>query len=108
MTAAAKKVQLIQPLDGEPEYVPVPYRVYRVLKGNIDAALKAAPEGDSRSLRLDEYVDNTVVRIKELLSQEELARRMNVTQDSISNFERQEKVTAKVLSKVQTAPKARR
>lgn len=111
MTETAKKVQVIQSLDGEPEYVLVPYRVYRALKSKIDLALtKSAPEKDFRSFRLDEYVDNPVAlaRIKARLSQEDLARRMRVTQAYISKLERQEKVTAKVLSKVQTALKGKR
>lgn len=110
MTEPAKKVQVIQSLDGEPEYVLIPYRVYRVLKGKIDAALKTAPEGDYRPFRMDEYVDNPVAlaRIKARLSQEELARRMGVTQAYISKLERQGKVTAKMLSKVQAALKSKR
>lgn len=108
MTAAAKKMQVIQSLDGKPEYVLLPYRVYRALKSKIDDALtKSSPEEDYRVFRVDEYVDNPVAlaRIKARLSQEELARRMGVTQAYISKLERQDRVTTKVLSKVRAALK---
>ncbi len=110
MTATAKKMQVIQSLDGKPEYVLVPYRVYRALKSKIDDALsKATSEEDYRPFNLDKYVDNPVAlaRIKARLSQEELAQRMSVTQAYISKIERQDKVTAKVLDKVLAALKGK-
>lgn len=108
MTATAKKVQVIQSLDGKPEYVLVPYGVYRSLKSEIDAALKSTnADDDYRPFSLDEYVDNPVAlsRIKARLSQQELAERMGVTQAYISKIERQESVSAKVLDKVSSALK---
>lgn len=66
-------------------------------------------EKDYQSFRLDEYVDAPVAlaRIKARMSQEELAQRMGVTQAYISKLERQDKVTVKVLSKVQAALKGK-
>lgn len=108
MSSTAKKIQVIQSLDGKPEYVLVPYSVYRSLKSKIDDALAKQPaDEDFRPFGLDEYVDNPVAlaRIKARLSQQELADRMGVTQAYISKIERQEKVTAKVMDKVTAALK---
>lgn len=110
MTATAKKVQVIQSLDGKPEYVLVPYSVYRSLKTKIDAALtKSTPNDDFQPYHLAEYVDNpaALARIKARLSQKELATRMGVTQAYVSKIERQDTVSAKVLDKVVTAIKRR-
>jgi ribosome-binding protein aMBF1 (putative translation factor) len=52
-----------------------------------------------------DYVDNPIAlaRIKAGITQEELAKRMNVTQAYISKIEAQDKVTAKMLQKVKDA-----
>lgn len=108
MSATAKKVQVIQSLDGKPEYVLVPYSVYRSLKSKIDAALtNTTPDEEYRPFKLDEYVDNPVAlaRIKARISQQDLADRMGVTQAYISKIERQDEVTPKVLERVQAALK---
>jgi transcriptional regulator with XRE-family HTH domain len=51
---------------------------------------------------LDDYVDNPVAlaRMKAHITQKELALRMNVTQAYVSKIERQEKVTPKLLARV--------
>lgn len=52
-----------------------------------------------------DYVDNPIAlaRIKAGITQEELAKRMKVTQAYISKIEAQDKVTAKMLQKVKKA-----
>jgi len=100
------KLQTIQSLDGKDEYVLVPMSVYGVLKETIDSELAAQSGGDDYvPFVLEDYVDNPValVRIKAGLSQSELAQRLNVSQGYISKVERQERVTAKLLSKVERA-----
>lgn len=52
-----------------------------------------------------DYIDNPIAlaRIKASMTQEELAKRMGVTQAYISKIESQDKVTAKLLQKVKIA-----
>ena len=47
-----------------------------------------------------------VARIKANLTQEELARRMNISQAYISKVERQDKVTLRLLERVKKALKS--
>ncbi len=56
-----------------------------------------------------DYVDNPIAlaRIEAAVTQEELAKRANVTQAYISKVEAQEKVTATLLRKVKIALKNR-
>ena len=51
---------------------------------------------------LENYVDNPIAlsRMKAHITQKELAERMGVTQAYISKIERQEKVTLKLLERV--------
>ncbi len=71
-------LQIIKSIDGKAEYAP---------------------------FELTNYVDNPVAlaRINAVMTQEELATRMSVTQAYISKLEAQSKVTAKVLKKVKAA-----
>jgi len=107
MTANAKKVQVIASLDSKPEYVLIPYQVYRALKTQVDDALNqnSADECAYAPFRVETYVDNPVAlaRIKARLSQEELARRLGVRQAYVRKIENQETVTAKTLTKVKIA-----
>src|SRR3569833_1587005 len=104
MTANAKKVQVIASLDSKPEYVLIPYQVYRALMTQVDDALNqnSADECAYAPFRVETYVDNPVAlaRIKARLSQEELARRLGVRQTYIRKIKNQKSVTAKTLTKV--------
>ena len=55
--------------------------------------------------RVADYVDNPVAlaRIKASISQSELARRLGVSQAYIGKIERQDRVTAKLLTRVSGA-----
>jgi ribosome-binding protein aMBF1 (putative translation factor) len=100
------KLQTIQSLDGKDEYVLVPMSVYGVLKETIDDELAALAEGDDYvPFVLGDYVDNPIAlaRIKAGISQDDLAQRMGVSQGYISKVERQERVTAKLMAKVERA-----
>lgn len=108
MSSALKKIQVIQSLSGEPEYVLLPYDLYQTLRGELDRKLslrKSRHANDYVPFRVEDYVDNPVAlaRIKARISQSELARRLDVSQAYISKVERQEKVTAKLLSRVNRA-----
>ena len=108
MSAALKKIQVIQSLNGEPEYVLLPYEIYQTLRGELDrklSARKPRQASDYVPFRVQDYVDNPVAlaRIKARISQSELARRLDVSQAYISKIERQEKVTAKLLARVSKA-----
>ena len=52
-----------------------------------------------------DYVDNPIVlaRLEAEITQEELAKLMGVTQAYVSKIENQDKVTAKILKKIQLA-----
>jgi ribosome-binding protein aMBF1 (putative translation factor) len=97
---------MIKSIDGKAEYVLLPFDVYNVLRDEIEKALKKKYSGDDYiPFELIDYVDNPVAlaRIHAGITQEELAKRMNVTQVYINKLETQNKVTAKVLKKVKTA-----
>jgi ribosome-binding protein aMBF1 (putative translation factor) len=95
-------LQIIKSMDGKAEYVLLPMNIYTTLRSQIEAALKKKYSSDDYvPFELTDYVDNPValVRIDAGLTQETLAKRMNVTQAYISKLEAQSKVTAKVLKK---------
>lgn len=99
-------LQIIKSIDGKAEYVLLPFNVYNALRDEIEKALKKKYNcEDYISFELTDYVDNPVAlaRINAGITQEELAKRMKVTQAYISKLEAQRKVTAKVLKKIKTA-----
>jgi len=99
-------LQIIKSIDGKAEYVLLPFNVYNALRDEIEEALKKKYSGeDYVPFELTDYVDNPVAlaRINTGITQEELAKRMNVTQAYISKLEAQSKVTAKVLKKIKAA-----
>lgn len=99
-------LQIIKSIDDKSEYVLLPFSVYTALGDEIEKALKKKyGKEDYVSFELTDYVDNPVAlaRINAGITQEELAKRMKVTQAYISKLEAQSKVTAKVLKKVKTA-----
>jgi len=100
-------LQTIKSIDGKDEYVLLPVMVYKALKEEIEdelAGLEAATEEGEEYVPfvLDDYVDNPValVRMKAHITQKELAQRLGVTQAYVSKIERQEKVTPKLLARV--------
>ncbi len=99
-------LQIIKSIDGKAEYVLLPFNIYNALRDEINEALKKKHHSESyEPFELTDYVDNpvTLARINAGISQEELAKRMNVTQAYISKLEAQAKVTAKALKKVRVA-----
>lgn len=100
-------VNVIKSLDGE-EYVLLPVRVSHALRKSIDKKLAEKDDADYEPFELEDYADNPVAlaRIKANITQEELAQRINVSQDYISKVERQDKVTAKLLEHVKKALKS--
>jgi DNA-binding XRE family transcriptional regulator len=108
MSSALKKVQVIHSLNGEPEYVLLPYDLYQALHSEIDRKLAARGgkrDDDYVTFQLEDYVDNPVAlaRIKARVTQAELARRLGVSQAYVSKIERQDRVTAKLLKRVAAA-----
>ena len=84
----------------------LPVNIYHTLHREIEAALKKKYNSqDYLPFELTDYVDNPVAlaRINAEMTQEALAKRMDVTQAYISKLETQSKVTAKVLKKVKAA-----
>jgi len=99
-------LQTIRSVDGKPEYVLLPVGVYNLLRDQIGLALKSKHNiCDYVPFEVKDYVDNPIAlaRIHAGLTQEELAKRMKVTQAYISKLEKQDKVTAKVVKKVKEA-----
>lgn len=108
MSSVLKKVQVIRSLDGEPEYVLLPYDLYQALHIEIDR--KLAARGGTRNddyvpFQLEDYIENPVAlaRIRARVTQAELARRLGVSQAYVSKVERQDRVTAKLLARVTEA-----
>jgi len=102
-------LQTIKSIDGKDEYVLLPVKIFKALQDKIEdelAGLEAAT-GDDQLVPfvLEEYVQSPVslTRIKAGVTQKELARRMGVTQAYISKIEGQDKVTAKLLDKINAA-----
>lgn len=99
-------LQIIKSIDGKAEYVLLPVNVYNALRDEIEEALKKKYSSkDYVPFELTDYVDNPVAlaRINIGMTQETLAKRMDVTQAYISKLEAQTKVSAKVLKKVKMA-----
>lgn len=97
------KPQIIQSLEGKDEYVLLPVPIYIDLQEEIDAKLAKFRKGAA----LTEYITNPIIqaRLNADITQQELAEKMNVSQAYISKLEKQQKVSAKVLAKVDAALK---
>lgn len=96
-------LQIIKSVDGKAEYVLLPIHVYKELREEISLALKKKNlSSEYVPFELSDYVDNPVAyaRINAGITQEELAKRLKVTQAYISKLENQAHVTPKVLKKV--------
>lgn len=101
-------LQIIKSIDGKAEYVLLPVNIYHALRDKIEEALKKKYSSEEYvPFELTDYVDNPIAlaRINAEMTQEELAKRMKVTQAYISKLEAQSNVTAKVLKKVKAAIK---
>jgi ribosome-binding protein aMBF1 (putative translation factor) len=100
-------LQIIKSVEGKDEYVLLPIRIYHALRDQIREKLN---NNDYLTFDPADYVDNPIAlaRIKSGITQEELARRMKVSQAYISKIECQDKVTAKMLQKVKTALEKKR
>ena len=103
-------LQTIKSLDGKDEYVLLPVAVFRALQETIEDELagleaSASKGGDYIPFEVENYVNNPVAlaRIKARVTQEELAKRLGVTQAYISKVENQDKVTAKLVERVAMA-----
>lgn len=108
MECLQMSLQIIKSVDGKAEYVLLPINVYQALREEINQVLKKKNISDEYvPFKLEDYVDNPVAyaRINADLTQEELAKRMKVTQAYISKLENQDKVTPKILKKVKDAIK---
>lgn len=108
-------LQIIKSLTGKPEYVLIPFGVYKALQEEIEdelAGVEAAVDRDRDYVPLvvSDYIKNPIraLRIEVGLSQKELAKRMKVTQAYISKVEsRKYKVSGKLLTKARLALKTR-
>ena len=107
---APVNLQVINSVEGKPEYVLIPVAVYKALREEIEdeiAGLEAiADKGkDYVPFVLEDYVRNPVAlaRVQANLSQDDLAQRMGVSQAYVSKIERQTRITPKVIAKVKAA-----
>ncbi len=91
-------LQRIKSINGENEYVLVPYGTYELLKKQIHKFLNE----DYVEFKLEKFIQNPVAlaRIKADLTQTELAKRLGVSQAYISKLENQEKVSVKLVKKI--------
>lgn len=99
-------LQTIKSIDGKVEYVLLPITIYNTLRREIATQLKHSLENkDYEMFDPADYIDNPVAlaRIQAGITQEELAKLMNVTQAYISKIEHQDKVTPKIMQKVKLA-----
>ena len=105
-------IQVIKSIAGKPEYVLIPVAVYEALREEIEdelAGLEAAADksGHYVPFALEDHVENPIAlaRINAKVTQEQLAKRMRVTQAYISKIEHQDRVTPKLMAKVKAALK---
>ncbi len=87
-------LQVIKSVEGKDEYVLLPVAVYRALHGEIETKLKKLEQKNEYvSFDPADYIDNPIAlaRIKARLTQEELAKLLNVSQAYISKIEKQKK-----------------
>lgn len=99
-------LQIIKSVTGQNEYVLLPINIYNVLRDEINERIKKMTnKNEYVTFEPSDYVDNPIAlaRIRAGLTQEQLAKKMNVTQAYISKIEAQESVTPKLLQKVQAA-----
>ncbi len=103
-------LQKIKSIQGKDEYVLLPMAVYRALKDQIEKELAAceANQHDEQAYEpfvLEDYVNNPVAltRIKAGITQEQLAQRLGVSQAYVSQIERRDTVTDKMLERVHSA-----
>ena len=98
-------LQVIKSVDGKDEYVLLPINIYNALCDEIKIRMQKISKANDVTFNPADYVDNPIAlaRIKAGMTQEELAKRMNVTQAYISKLEAQNKVTIKVLKKIKVA-----
>ena len=99
-------LQTIKSMNGQVEYVLLPIATFNALRHEITEQLKHSKGNEDYELfNPADYVDNPIVlaRITAGITQEELAKLMGVTQAYVSKIENQDKVTAKMLKKIQLA-----
>lgn len=94
-------LQVIKSIAGEAEYILLPIAAYQTLKPQIDKLIIS----DYEPFLVEDYVTNPVAlaRIRSNLTQQNLAKLMDVSQAYISKIESQDTVTAKVLAKIKQA-----
>ena len=86
-------LQIIKSVEGKAEYVLLPINIYNALRNEIEQALKKKySDDDYVPFEVEDYVDNPVAlaRINAGITQEELAKRMEVTQAYVSKLEHQD------------------
>ena len=96
-------IQVINSLEGKPEYVLIPFRVYTALRKEIDNRIANGAEQDNYiPFALEDYLDNPVARarINARMTQDQFAQRLGVSLAYVSKLEKQAKVTAKVRANV--------
>jgi ribosome-binding protein aMBF1 (putative translation factor) len=99
-------LQKIKSMDGKVEYVLLPVDTYHALRHQINEQLELTHAKENYEMfNLSDYIDNPVAlaRVQTCITQEELARLMNVTQAYVSKIENQDNVSSKLLKKVYAA-----
>jgi ribosome-binding protein aMBF1 (putative translation factor) len=98
-------LQIINSIEGKPEFILLPVKLYEKLPDMIKAAWSTDEDSDYVPFVLEDYIGNPVAlaRLKAHVRQEALAKEMGVSQAYISQLEIKEKVTPKTLEKVHKA-----
>lgn len=100
------KLQIIKAVNGKVAYVLLPVATYRALKDEIEAQLTPGKRGRKPGRKAREAQPNNAAakaRIKAGLTQQQMAQRVGVSQAYISKIERQEKVSAALMQRINKA-----
>jgi len=103
-------LQIIKSINGKPEYVLLPIKIYEILRHDIVQALKTTDQ-EYEDFDPEDFIKNPIalLRMRAKVTQTELAKKLNVTQAYISKIENDDyNVTSKLLERIKKVLKSKK